>query len=332
MPDGSQRARQVRPERANHHAESSQPAKQMTSPLGLDVLSIAQASERFDAPLPQRQRAGVVLSLQRTLGNARTSSLLSTFPQPGSKVGTSRLLDTSPGLALRSAGEPLPVQRVPDVQRGIFGAIKKLFGPKKVDAKGADKLIRKHFAEDLPESTKKNAQAQGHVNIVGESEFKVAYERVFGEIDDDYELTNAFVERATDPPTVWGHKARINPTTVLHEGMHFYSNLAWKNTTGFNANEGLTEYFTRQTVAKEKLTERDNYQDQFDEISALANIVGDSAMREAYFSGNVEGVKNSLDRSASPGAFDAWVQAMKGGDYSAARAALTKAQDPVPAE
>jgi hypothetical protein len=302
MPGGAQRARATP---ADSKVRRAAPEKQGdTEPLEADPRALARPVGAQVAVPPDQRRANVI-HLQRVLGNARTAGLLAP-PAPGDAVSAR-------------------VQR--EGEEGETETEKK---PEKVDAKRADELVRKHFEADLPEATKKNAKAEGHVNIVGEAEFKGAYERVFGEIDDDYPYTNAFVDRSTDPPTVWGHKDRINPTTVLHEGMHFYSNLNWKNTTGFNANEGVTEYFTRQVVAKEKLPARTNYEDQFKEIEALVGVVGDDKMRAAYFNGDVEGVKKALDAAAGAGAFDRWVAAMKDSKWSDARKALTKAPEPAP--
>lgn len=273
-------------------------------------MAAAFRADKAGVELRQPDRIRLARTLQHNLGNARTAQIIS---RSGDEVAA-------------------PALQRSVIQRGFFSKLFSGFSkkkPKKVDAKGADELIRKHFSEDLPEATKKNAKAEGHVNIVGESEFKAAYKKTYGEIDDDYEYTNAFVDRSTDPPTVWGHKKRINPTTVLHEGMHFYSNLAWKNTVGFNANEGVTEYFTRLTVAKEKLPERDNYQEQYDEIVALCAKVGEAKINAAYFKGEVDAVKEALDAAAAAGAFDEWVQAMKDGDWGKARAALSKTATPV---
>lgn len=314
MPQDSQRVRLAKTD-ADSHRTGVAPTREMPAPVALDVRAIARAAEYDHGAIPPRQRAATVLSLQRTIGNARTAALLAPPAHGGS----------------HQAG--VDVQRAPDLQRGIFGTIakglRKAFGTK-VDAKRADKLVRKHFEKDLPEATKKNAKAEGHVNIVDEAEFSAAYERVYGEIDDDYEYTNAFVDRSTDPPTVWGHKKRINYSTVLHEGMHFYSNLNWKNTTGFNANEGVTEFFTRQVVEKENFPDRDNYEDQFNEVKALVDVVSESTMRNAYFSGDVDGVKNALNAAAGDGAFDRWVQAMQDKKWGDARKALTKAPEPAP--
>lgn len=315
MHQDSRRAHVVTKSDADSHRTVAAPAREMPAPAALDVQAIARAAEFAHAAIPPRQRAVTVLSLQRAIGNARTSTLLA--PRAGS--------------GSHEAG--IDVQRAPALQRGILGGIakgfRKVFGTK-VDAKRADKLVREHFEKDLPEATKKNARAEGHVNIVDEAEFSAAYERVYGEIDDDYQYTNAFVDRGTDPPTVWGHKKRINYSTVLHEGMHFYSNLNWKNTTGFNANEGVTEFFTRQVVEKENFPDRDNYEDQFNEVKALVDVVSESTMRNAYFGGDVDGVKNALNAAAGDGAFDRWVQAMQDKKWGDARKALTKAPAPAP--
>lgn len=311
MPERAERTRAPGPDASTRRPVAAQEAE--TSSAALNIQAVARAAATGN-PVPPARRPAAVLTLQRTIGNARTSALLA-----------------RPAHADALAGD-VALQRAPGLQRGFFGNIakglRKAFGTK-VDAKRADKLVRKHFEKDLPEATKKNAKAEGHVNVVEDAEFRVAYERVYGEIDDDYDYTNAFVDRSTDPPTVWGHKKRTNYSTVLHEGMHFYSNLNWKNTTGFNANEGVTEFFTRQVVEKENFPDRDNYEEQFNEIKALVGVVGEGTMRNAYFNGDVDGVKNALDAAGGNGAFDRWVQAMQDKKWGDARNALKKAPEPV---
>lgn len=211
----------------------------------------------------------------------------------------------------------------------IGGAINK---NRPVTPDEADTLIRRQYGGNLVDAIAAGTQAEGRIQVVDDAQYRVAYQNRYGSIDEDYPNVNAFVDRSTTPPTVWIHRDRQRPTTVLHEALHLYSNAAVRTTYGNKVNEGITEYFTRQIVREQNLPDRtDLYDDEYAEVNALAEICGEDVLRRAYFEGNIAGLQSAIDTARSAGTFAAWVAAMQGEDWAAARAALTAAPAPAPA-
>lgn len=213
----------------------------------------------------------------------------------------------------------------------IGGAINK---NRPVTPDEADTLIRRRYGGNLVDAIAAGTQAEGSIQVVDDAQYRVAYQNRYGSIDEDYPNVNAFVDRSTTPPTVWIHRDRQRPTTVLHEALHLYSDAAVRTTCGSEVNEGITEYFTRQIVREQNLPDRSGiYDDEYAEVNALVEICGEDVLRRAYFEGDIAGLESAIDTARSAGTFATWVAAMQAEDWAAARAALatTPASAPAPA-
>ena len=88
--------------------------------------------------------------------------------------------------------------------------------------------------------------------------------------------------------------------TNIHERIHAHAHPSFRQdfpTTNSTRNfhEGITEYFTRQTVNSDELSGRDNiYPRQRAVIEKLASRVGHSTLSEAYFNGRTDALYNKL--------------------------------------
>lgn len=164
------------------------------------------------------------------------------------------------------------------------------------------------------------------VNVVGEEGFKRAYQLKYGEIDAEYYSVAGFVDEALDPPLIWIHYNRKQPTTLIHECLHYYSlPVRGKGFLGFgfNVNEGTTEYFTRQIAQKNKIPPGNAYPHQYPEVQALVAALGDEGpLRRAYFEGQIDDLRLAVDGVRGAGAFSRWVVAMRLGHWAEARSAL----------
>jgi hypothetical protein len=197
---------------------------------------------------------------------------------------------------------------------------------KNVTPAEADTFIRNRFGDNLAAAIAAGTTTEGNVNVVDDAGFRVAYTRVYGSIDEEYTETAAFVERSTTPPTVWIHKELQHTATVIHEGLHVYSDTALRDYS-LNANEGVTEYFTRQIVEEQKLADRSGYyEEEFTEANELVKVVGDAVMRRAYFEGDIDGLRSAVDSARSAYTFDNWIINMDVKNWVGARAALAPAE------
>jgi|GEM_PF-1354838 len=109
--------------------------------------------------------------------------------------------------------------------------------------------------------------------------------------------TGGFYDKAAKEMTV--RTDRETPITRLHEVVHAYAH----DTTGTKltryANEGLTEYITRQVVERHKLKDGEkrpaisqSYGGPYDLMLELQRVVGDAALAKAHFQGDVESIAN----------------------------------------
>jgi hypothetical protein len=111
--------------------------------------------------------------------------------------------------------------------------------------------------------------------------------------------------------------------TQLHEGLHFFSDDRWKRQSGYNANEGVTEFFTRK-MGPEVKVERDDsfYLQQFTSANHLVTAAGEDIVKRAYFDGDVSGLRQKID-SRGAGTWDKWLDYMDRADYKAANKLMT---------
>lgn len=190
-----------------------------------------------------------------------------------------------------------------------------------VSPEEADALIRGRFGANLTAAIAAKVTAVGRVRVVDDAQFAANYKRIGGQATD---LPNvaAFVDRTTKPPTVYIHEVRRNPGTVIHEALHLYSSNKMRALVPDDVKEGMTEYFTRQIIEQENIVERENYEDEYKAVAELAEVVGEKAMREAYFEGKVKELEAAVDAARSAGTFHNWSVSMDAGDWDGAHSAL----------
>ena len=190
-----------------------------------------------------------------------------------------------------------------------------------VSPQEADTLIRGRFGDNLVAAIAAGTTAVGRVNVVNEVQFAANYQRIGGP-PADYPLVAAFVDRTTTPPTVYIHETRQHPATVVHEALHLYSSDKMRAKVPSSVKEGMTEYFTRQIVEQEKIIERTNYEDEFQAVSELAQLAGETTMREAYFEGDLKGLEDAVDHARAPGTYHNWTVSMEAEDWAGAHTSL----------
>ena len=162
----------------------------------------------------------------------------------------------------------------------------------------ADELIRDKMSAYVTEAVKKGRKIEGQIGIVAGSDWDRAGVAHYGDQvwhratpTPKKNAINGFVDGSG---RVWVERNSGNPGTVIHEGLHKYSDNAVLSTLGFNTNEGMTEYFTRLICADLGIT-RGNYTNNHDLITSLATTVTTKeVIASAYFDGKVDDLKSAF--------------------------------------
>ncbi|KPL86097.1 WXG100 family type VII secretion target [Herpetosiphon geysericola] len=159
-------------------------------------------------------------------------------------------------------------------------------------APDADIAIRDHLSSYLSDAIADNRQITGRVGVVDDTNWDIAGINHYGQ--DVWESgkrdgINGFVD---SEGRVWIHQDKGNPGTMIHEGVHKYSDDAMIYVSQ-PLNEGVTEYFTRSTTDNLGLPSRANYQGNYEFVSSLSSLVGEAVVADAYFNGNMDGLKDA---------------------------------------
>jgi hypothetical protein len=306
-----------------HTAQASQPGSRTPTSENLleNEASLAglQAAVGMPAPLQQaaapgphalsrKGRAGLGAGIGAAAGLLAGAAGLGFAALAGVTLGAGAILGALFAGAALGAG-----------LGALIGYFKKRTRP--VTPEESDLLIRGRYGDNLTKAIADNVKAEGTVKVVGDDEFKAAYVAYTGS-EEDSELIEAFVDRSTTPPTIWIHRDREAPDTVLHEAIHIYSNPAFRTTYGKNVNEGTTEYFSRQILIEQNIQIEGSYEDEYQEIRALVEVAGEDALRKAYFEGDLAALEQAVDNARSEGVFATWLAEMQAGRWSEARKAL----------
>lgn len=185
-------------------------------------------------------------------------------------------------------------------------------------AKDADAIIQKKMQKYVAEAVKAGKQVSGQVAVVSDADFRKAYFDETWQDNPRVDSVNAFV-RSSDRLIVIHHD-RGNAGTTIHEGLHKYSNLELKSKAGFNVNEGVTEFFTRQICnSLPKRIARGNYEDQYEVVAKLKKLVGSDVLAKAYFSGAYDDLVAAFVKAGkTEEIWENFVQAMNNSDYKQA--------------
>ena len=109
--------------------------------------------------------------------------------------------------------------------------------------------------------------------------------------------------------------------TQLHEGLHLFSDDRWKRRMNYNANEGVTEFFTRK-LGPEVGVERDDssFLQQYTSATHLVSAAGETAVADAYFKGDMAGLRKKVDgrKTDGEGTWERWLGFLEASDFKAA--------------
>lgn len=169
--------------------------------------------------------------------------------------------------------------------------------------------------------------ATGHVHFLAGADFQtrfMEYAQRRGMSEADARAMEPGVEAYRDDTEIYVHQDRGEPATVVHEGIHLYSSDAYRDQMGFNINEGTTEWFMQLVVAEQSMSVlRPAYGSQVASVKRMAAKAGGQAVvMDAYFNGNIAGLRTAVDNATSAGTFNQWVTFMQAGDYAHADALM----------
>jgi hypothetical protein len=202
------------------------------------------------------------------------------------------------------------------------------------------------FKALVEEKVKGGTKAEGHVHIHTPEEFVtecVAYLTArqnpatgANYTEDEAKAKEPNINAFRDGSEIHVHENRGEPGTVIHESMHLFSHDDFRGELGFNANEGATELFAKKLCAERKIKRGDFYADQYRAVKKVADLVGEDVLANAYYKGDVAGLRKEFDAKAGTGfvhkvreffggekkggagTFDKWATAMKAGKYDEA--------------
>lgn len=165
----------------------------------------------------------------------------------------------------------------------------------------ADTYIRDKLSAYVTESARKGRKIEGLVAVVGGTDWDAAGIAHYGASvwnGGKKDAINGFVD---SHGRVWIERNSGNAGTMIHEGLHKYSDGAFLSQVGFNANEGVTEWFTRKIgKALTPPITRGNYEPNFLVIKKLVELVTEPVVAAAYFDGKLDELKQAVrDKSKS---------------------------------
>lgn len=200
-------------------------------------------------------------------------------------------------------------------------------GGKHTSATEADELIATKLKEQVKSAAKRGGRIQGKVAVVAGDDWDRAGEYHYGrEVWHDQDKKNKINGFVDKDGRVWIERNSGNIGTMVHEGLHKWSDGSVLTSLGFNVNEGFTEYFTRKICATfTPPFQRGNYEEQHVVVEDLVAKVGEKVVSNAYFDGSVFALKFAIWRylvgqgetwrDAKTGASN-WIVNMKNGDYA----------------
>jgi len=279
------------------------------------MLALMRVRRRPDEEEERERRAGErerpspvadVLGAQRLFGNHAVSRVLARDPNPA--------LEQKP--TERPAKQPLRGGREVDA---IFDA-----SPFFKDLVAA-KLKRITLAKAMKlddEATFERAwveYAQRSINPATNANYSEQEARTFLRIKG----VRAFQDE--DRGEIHISKARADLGTQLHEGLHLFSHDRWKRHVGYNANEGVTELFTRRLGPEVDVVRDDSsFLREFTSAGHLVAAAGEPVVAAAYFQGDIAGLKHKLDsrKAGTEGTWEKWLERLDANDFKGANKLL----------
>jgi hypothetical protein len=124
---------------------------------------------------------------------------------------------------------------------------------------------------------------------------------------------------------------RLNSADVeaaLHEAIHLNSSKFFQNNFGHNCNEGVTEHFTEQVLAEQKLSVGRAYRDQLKMAKSLIAVFDEDQVGKAYFQGDFSMYKQVVAALSKTDEFSSWrghISSDKPADWEKATEQLKRA-------
>lgn len=175
--------------------------------------------------------------------------------------------------------------------------------------------------------------ATGHIHFFNDADFRrvcVAYLQRHANSSTGAAYTQAEAE-AYEPSVnayqegadVYIAENRGTASTAVHEGIHLYESDTFLAGAGWDVSEGVTEWLTRMVIAEQSLGfVRTNYASQHTAVTRLVAKAGQAAVLDAYFNGNMAGLRTATDTATSTGTFDKWVTFMQAQQFTKANALM----------
>jgi thiol-disulfide isomerase/thioredoxin len=126
-----------------------------------------------------------------------------------------------------------------------------------------------------------------------------------------------------DNPVIYYASDDPQSVVLIHEGLHAYAHPRFRSELRNVANEGTTEYFTRQIADDIRAESSSGYGRQVGKIQELVAVVGEEALRQAYFQGDFAPVNRVL----GDGGLENWALDLQTNMESAAAEILSKGKE-----
>lgn len=178
---------------------------------------------------------------------------------------------------------------------------------------------------------KTGTKAEGHVQIHTPEDFVKAWVKYsLGRsnpdtgktfTEDEAKKWEPKVNAFRDGTEIHIHQGRGETGTAIHESIHFFCEDSYRDTVGFHANEGTTEYFARMICSEQKITRGDFYVSERKSVEKLVTVTTKEKLAAAYFQGKVDDLKKAVEGKGKD-TFAKWVGFMNGAKYSDADALL----------
>ena len=244
------------------------------------------------------------------------------------------------------AGAVLGILGAGLVVGGLIGFLDPLGFTKRTRAVGAseaDALIRHRFGTYLPKQ-EQGAQPLGDARIrpVSQAQLQTLWKcRHTGSKDTDLSHLIGWTDQgpespktanvpeqgpacdskiqlesaSPDKPVIYYASDQPDTTVLIHEGLHAYAHQNFSKQLRNFVNEGATEYFTQQIADEIGASSKSGYGDNVENIKRLVAVIGEEALRQAFFQGDFTAANKALGSCG----LEAWSQYLqKSGDSSAA--------------
>jgi hypothetical protein len=169
--------------------------------------------------------------------------------------------------------------------------------------------------------------AVGHTHFLTDAEFVQAW-RIYATgksgpggvvyTDANVDAAGRGINAFQDNGELYVHRDRGQVDTVLHETMHRLADPSFVSTLGFEVNEGSNTYFTRVVLGEQGLPLEASYPDERGAVDRLVAVagVGQPTLGNAFFNGNIGGLRSAFDATKGAGKFDEWVGFMRARDFA----------------